>query len=66
MKVSESDPTIGYSENTITFNANITKNATNIFPNNHIFEENIATIGLSEQYNLILSASNNRIAVSLP
>ena len=31
MKVSESDPTIGYSENTITFNENITKNAVNIF-----------------------------------
>ena len=33
---------------------------------NHIFEENSTIIGLLEQYNRILSASNNRIAVPLP
>ena len=67
MKVSESDQTIGYSENTITFNVNIfKKNAINIFQNNHIYAENSTIIGLSGWYNRILSASNNRIAVSLP
>lgn len=47
MKVLESDPNIGYSENTITFLMQILQKTVTIFPNNHIFEENSTITGLS-------------------